>query len=523
MAADEAIDPIAARKAVLSALRDGDLAEAVARAEAARSVWPDDATLAFGAARALLGVGRAAEALEPFRLALAQDPEHPDWWVRAYAAARSAEDRPAMLEFALCGAERHIGDLALQRIAARLAFSVEHPKALVLLERLLELTPADAAIHRLAGQLAARAGRTADAIGHLTRSTALDPTDPVAYGALADALRIRGDDAGAVTALEALTRLQPDSPLWWRRLASALRRCGLEAEAVTALERSLALRRLTLPEDLVSGLEALWTTADEHRIAESRLDWAWSVQAKRSDPAPWSDRAAWERAAKWGAIADDLLIDWAEIYPDRVAEIAAIAELRGVERLTDPLRSGRGVLLAIAHIGPTMGGPVVLDHFGVPFGWVSSNARIGNTPLWQSLISTQDGAGAETIRAEHATLRAGRVLLVAMDSDPARPATVPFEGQMIRINPIGSLLIHGTGAAALFLDSRWVDGRMVFEVLPMVEPAKGESLPTFQARWTEDYLDKLRRNLFSHPVNMKCRGGLWSSIRPPGTISPPPS
>ncbi len=133
--------------------------------------------------------------------------------------------------------------------------------------------------------------------------------------------------------------------------------------------------------------------------------------------------------------------------------------------------------------------------------------------MYERLISTKDMASKATLLPLHAALTGGEILLAAADTGVSRDAFTPFEGQFIPVNETGAHIAHWLGASCFFLDGRWANGRMKYEVLPMVQIEPAENADRFIERWKSDYLVRIAAIIRSSPENLKCRGGLWSGIR----------
>ena len=517
-------DAVIATRALRLLLRVGDLKSALEAAERCRDLWCGDATLARLSARALTENGRASEALELLRGALRRAPDLADIWHEAVKAAEAANDRSGAFELALEGARRHAEDLRLQKLALRLALEVadKPPDLLAMARSAVQLAPENPSILRLAGRTCGQAGRWSEAVTHLQKAADLTSGELSALTALLTASEQAKDFERAADAAARITELQPDDPERWRRLAEANWRARRETASRVAFARSVALRAPDMPDDLASGLHALWRAPRSHWIRPERLQWAYSVQSASREGTP-IDREAWDRAMQWGADAHSLLVDWQEVRPERHEEMARLTDLRGLELLERPIRDRKGACLINAHLGPVFASPVALYSHGLPFRWLNGVPSFPGGPVYERLISPRYARGRSALAQVHATLSGGRILLATMDLDERRPPRTPFLGQTIWVNETAARMIHWTGAEPLFLDGRWEGERMVFRVLPMVAPEKGESADAYLVRWTQDYLGKLTDIMTSEPENLYCPGGLWRCIRADGGAQEPDS
>jgi tetratricopeptide (TPR) repeat protein len=503
-----------ATRALRLLLRVGDLKSAREVAERCRDLWSGDAMLALLASRALAGNGEAPQALELLRRTLRFAPDFADLWFEAAKAAQAAGDPAGALELALEGARRHAEDLRLQRLALRLGLDADqpHPDLPALANAAVRLAPDDLSLRRLAGRTCARARRWSEAIAHFQRAADLAPGN---FGALAALLKTseKAKDYGrAADTAARITHLRPADPLEWRKLANACWRAGREADSRAAFAHSVALRVPQMPVDFASGLRAFWHRPGSEPLGRERLNWAYSLQAAAHRGTP-IDREDWERAARWGHDASLLLVHWLEVWPERFGEIASLTDIRGLELLERPVREGRGVFLATAHLGPAFAMAVALHDRGLPFRWLSGVPPFPGGPVYESIISVKYSPPRSTLPVMHAALTGGQIVAAGMDLDPNRPARTSFLGQMIRVNETAARMVHWTGADPLFLDPRWVDGRIVFQVLPMVAPGDGEGAGAYLVRWKQDFVAKMADIVTSAPENLLLEGGLWSDIR----------
>ncbi len=377
--------------------------------------------------------------------------------------------------------------------------------------RILALSPADGPLLRIAGQAFARARLNGEAARVLRLAASYDASDPITFTILADVFRREGDYTRSAGALSELVQIKPSDPDAWRALSSAWNRAGRSDEAKNAFVRSVELRSPHVSGDFATGLAALH--GHPVKIGRARLDWAWRLQVEAGSADPTRARSEWDARAQWSADADQFLLDWLEVNPGSWEKIADLTEIAGIDQLSDCLRAGQGAYVAIAHLGPVMGMPCALLRSGLPFRWVSSAPAAGGGPVYQRLVSTKDMPAKAALFPLHATLTKGAILLAAADSGVRREAYTPFEGQLIPVNETGARLAHWLHARCFFLDGRWSNGRMKFEVLPMAQAGCDENAESFVERWKSDYLARIGSIIRSAPENLKCRGGLWSNIR----------
>lgn len=95
----------------------------------------------------------------------------------------------------------------------------------------LKIDPNNAGAEYILGELAAQAQESDQAIAHLTRATALDPSFADAFRGLGMALNSAGKFSDAVPPLETYVKMQPGDPAGHYQLAIACARSGRKEEA----------------------------------------------------------------------------------------------------------------------------------------------------------------------------------------------------------------------------------------------------------------------------------------------------
>jgi len=362
------------------------------------------------------------------------------------------------------------------------------------------------------GELLLVKGDAKAALPHLQRAVQLAPTMPSLRVLLARAYRAlrRFDDAEIQ--FSKVANLAPGSDRWDRAAIAALSQVG-KAEAADAMfRRTVARREQALPDNFAAGLEALWDRLDEARIPQLRLDWAWSLR----DPAVYADRTEWERRARWGNLADQLILDWLECRTARAEE--AMGQLANVGAILDTLEAlhakGKGLIIASAHIGALYAGPLLLELAGFRTKWLASAPSVISAAYRPTLISTSDQLESQVARQAMATLSDGDAIALAVDGAMSLSAPrVTFEGQEITYSAFAARMAHRFGAPSVFAAPQWEDGRIGFfcESLPSAEP--GEPVDAFLGRWRTAWLAALRRSLRCAPENLRLGGGIWRNIR----------
>ncbi len=386
----------------------------------------------------------------------------------------------------------------------RLGRTIEH------LGQVVAHGPADPNSMVLLGEALMRAGRHLEAVPHLAHACRRLPDMPNARALLARALKQGGRHADAAREFRKLLELQPDSHRWHRYAAGALSQAGHQAEAANLFDKFVARRAEALPASFEEGLEALWDKVGSTEMPDARLAWAWELRKDRTN-----DRAAWERAARWGYLADHYILDWLECRDDLVPEaMSRLADLSQLERGLAEVDSSRGLILASSHIGPMYAGPLALELLGVRSKWLASTPSVARTSYARSLISTSDQGGTEVARMVLGSLHGGNAVVIAVDGaiNLAAPR-VRFEGQEITYSAFASRMAHRLGIPSMFAAPYWQSGKIHFALERLPDALPGESADDHADRWRDAFLASLRNYLAGAPENLRLSGGIWRHIR----------
>jgi hypothetical protein len=324
-------------------------------------------------------------------------------------------------------------------------------------------------------------------------------------------LKQAGRYSEAAREFRALLKLQPSSSRWQRYAAGALAQAGRRDEASSLFDDFVSRRAATLPDSFEDGLEALWEGVDQVATPQARLDWAWALR-NSSEPI---DRAQWERAAKWGHLADHYLLDWLECRSERAHEaMMRLAELGDVEKRFQEIDRSNGIILASAHVGAMYAGPLALELLGIQCRWLASTPSVARTAYAKSLISTSDQDDMQVARAFMQSLRTGYAVVVAVDGAINLGAPrVLFEGQEITYSAFAARAAHRLGAASVFVAPCWDNDKIAFTFERLPHPEESEDAESYAERWRQAYLGSLRAFLARDPRNLRLSGGIWRHIR----------
>jgi len=248
---------------------------AVAAAERALSIAPNDAHLLAEYGRALVETGRYADAVAPLTKACARSDAAAEWWAwqgRAFAAleqwptaiaayeqslqsvqqpelyeqlaeAYARHEQPAMAAQALQAAIERGGDTADRR--AKLAEAYEQlgwqPEALREWQLARDMQPRTARFGREVGRLHLLLGNAEQALSELEAATAQDSEDRQGWELFARAALAAGDADRAVHAAASALAMAPEAHEPRQILGEALLRRGDSARALQCLAPLLEL------------------------------------------------------------------------------------------------------------------------------------------------------------------------------------------------------------------------------------------------------------------------------------------
>ncbi|MBC8642021.1 Vi polysaccharide transport protein VexE [Caballeronia sp. EK] len=376
----------------------------------------------------------------------------------------------------------------------------------------VELAPKNLRLASLYGETLLRTGKYAESIAPLRAACELAPELEHARAMLARAMRYAGRYDEAADELLTLVRRQPDRVRLQRAAVAALSQSGRKDEASELYESYLKKRADMLPATFAEALLELDKKIESAPIPRARLDWAWSM---RREPAE-VDRATWERAARWGYLVDDLLLEWIECRESQIEEaMSLLGSLDEAEAFFAPLlASGKGFVVATAHVGPMYAGLMTLELLGIPARWLSTTPSIASASYASALISTADQTEAQVAKECLRALQAGYAVCLAVEGapNPAAPR-ISFEGQEVTYSSFASRAAHRLGLPSIFYAPRWHKGEIVptLEMLP--NPLPGEDVEAFALRWQQAYLTHLRDHIAGPAENLRLSGGIWRHVR----------
>lgn len=385
-------------------------------------------------------------------------------------------------------------------------------QALVHLQAGVSLSPGNIRLNSLYGETLMRAGHSEAALPFLRlcceHSAALEHTRAM----YARALRDSGQYTEAADQFLLLCRNESSRGRWDRYAVGALSQAGRGGEAAELYKSSMQVREGKLPASFQEALDGLDGRTDGPNIPQARLDWAWSLRTGRLD----KPRDEWERAVRWGNLVDHLMLDWLELRSSRADEVMALLDnLDDVEAFLEPfLASGRGAVIATAHIGPMFAGPMIIELLGIRARWLASTPNVTQSAYADTLISTSGQSEVRVAKACFDALKQGFFLGMAVDgaANFAAPR-IAFEGQEITYSSFASRAAYRMQVPSIFYVPHWRNGRirLTLEHMPSVEA--DEDSNAYARRWQQAYLAFVRKHLGGAPENLRASGGLWRHVR----------
>lgn len=201
-------------------------------------------------------------------------------------------------------------------------------------------------------------------------------------------------------------------------------------------------------------------------------------------------------------------------------------DVRDVHRLTEGLDAGRGVIIALPHLG----------NWDLAGAWVTTDLKVGFTTvaerlkpesLYDRFVAYREGLGMEVLPhsggAAFGTLarrlRAGGLVCLVADRDlSASGVEVTFFGDTARMPAGPALLAQQTGALLLPV-TLWYDGTPVMKARihpPVEEPETGDRTEKTSVM-TQALADAFAVGIAEHPEDWHMLQRLWvSDLDPQG-------
>ncbi|MEU2312994.1 phosphatidylinositol mannoside acyltransferase [Streptomyces albidoflavus] len=193
-------------------------------------------------------------------------------------------------------------------------------------------------------------------------------------------------------------------------------------------------------------------------------------------------------------------------------------EPEGLHHLTDGLAAGKGVILALPHLGNwDLAGAWVTRNLGVPFTTVAE--RLKPETLYDRFVAYREGLGMEVLPHTGGSafgtlarrLRVGGLVCLVADRDlSASGVEVTFFGDTARMPAGPAILAQQTGALLLPV-TLWFDATPVMKgrVHPPVEVPETGTRAEKTSLMTQALADAFAEGIADHPEDWHMLQRLW--------------
>ncbi|MGD3108577.1 MULTISPECIES: phosphatidylinositol mannoside acyltransferase [unclassified Streptomyces] len=200
-----------------------------------------------------------------------------------------------------------------------------------------------------------------------------------------------------------------------------------------------------------------------------------------------------------------------------------------VHYLEDGLKSGRGVILALPHMGNyDLAGVWVTTKLGVPFTTVAE--RLKPESLYDRFVAYREGLGMEVLPhtggAAFGTLarrlRAGGLVCLVADRDLSSSGMpVKFFGEPTKM-PVGPAMLAVQTGAMLLPVTLWYDDTPVMRgrVHPEIEVPENGTRTEKAAQMTQQLADAFASGIADHPEDWHMLQRLWLADLEPRAAEP---
>jgi lauroyl/myristoyl acyltransferase len=200
-------------------------------------------------------------------------------------------------------------------------------------------------------------------------------------------------------------------------------------------------------------------------------------------------------------------------------------EVRHLHRVVDPLGAGRGVVLALPHMGNWDHAGAFISHTYTPIHSVAE--RLEPARLFDAFLAYRESLGMRIHglgdpgvfeQLAEACRSGGAVALLADRDLSARGVPVEFFGEQTRFPAGPAALAVDTGAALLPVSLFWA-GHNAAEVLPeVVPPTHGDRAERIRAA-TQAVATALEAGIRAHPEDWHMLQRLWLSDLDPARLA----
>ncbi|MFC6589781.1 tetratricopeptide repeat protein [Sulfitobacter pacificus] len=354
-----------------------------------------------------------------------------------------------------------------------------------------------------------RLGRTERAL-EVLQNLAPENVSRMARSHRATLLAKSGDYAAAAEDFAVLSDAQPENSPIRRRLVGALVHSGQLERAQDAYAAGLVLRRPRLGDSFADALGRAIEGTGFARIPEHRFRWCETHLDIDLEAHP-----DWRVQAQQTTNVDNVFVEWAECYPDRIHEMFEFVNVseNAQDLLQKSKQAGKGGFVASAHVGVLYAGPVALELLGLRSSWIASMPSLPGSIHEERLISTETSKASMVIRSSLQALAQNHHIAVAIDGAAGQAMTkVPFLGHEIEVSDFCARVAFKTGCTTFVPTIVWTGERVEIDLVPLPEPLPAEGVDAFAARWIGGFTCHLEETLSIFPQSIRGAGGFWRNI-----------
>lgn len=315
-----------------------------------------------------------------------------------------------------------------------------------------------------------------------------------------------GDLQGAAISFGAVLDKDPMNAPIRRRMIGLLQRSGRKQDAISLYREGVSLTAERLPDNAEDLLGSRRETRADVKVPQGRIEWVRQATKVPLEPRDVED-----------VLSLDLgILGWIQARPEELGELASRVRLSGSARdmITDIHLTGRGVLIAAAHIGLMYGGPLAMISTGLRFGFVASMPPIDLPGVSEHLISVSGRERSSVAREVISRVHAGEAVAIAIDGSGA-PGYRSCEifGHPVPVSDICARLSVRLRVPALFPKILpGPDGTITVDLSALPAPMEGEAEEAFTERWLRAWSTEVEDFLTEHPTCMRGSGGFWNTI-----------
>ena len=214
----------------------------------------------------------------------------------------------------------------------------------------------------------------------------------------------------------------------------------------------------------------------------------------------------WYLKAWWGFYARRLLNEFRKL--DRIDEVLALVEPIDFGELDQAIESGKGVIMASAHLGPAYLGALALRKSDYPVLELSGNPRLRDADM---IFARTDTERKQSLVKSLRHLRGNNIITAAPDGRMGvKCDEVIFLGQPIKIFTGVGELAKLSGAETCWFTGSWTKSCSVKVEISRFDDID-KSSPDFIKNWHHQYLNRLGIQVIRNPGDLGFFNGIWNT------------